>query len=185
MLHVYLVVEVLVVESGVAGQADAAVLQLLRLELSQELDEEECHLQLAFQLIKELVLFLLRLLGTLDQRGQEVVREVIGGSGSLISVSGDILEVDLGYLQHLGLVYLQLRDVKANRHVCVFDAQLSLRQRPREEKEHEVLIRVLQREKPVEEIDLHRVLSMILQRVYEVSRQLVDLSFLWELLFQV
>ena len=61
---------------------------------------------------------------------------------------------------------------------------ISLR-RDLELQEHEILVRVLQRKEPVEEVDLHRVLPVILYRIDEVGRQLVNLSLLREFLAEV
>ena len=100
-------------------------------------------MQLSLELVKQLVLFLLSLLRTFDEGRQEMIGEVVGGSSSVISVAGDVLKVDFGYLQDLGLMNLKLRDVEADGHVCVLYSQFSLSQRPRKEEEHEILVRVL------------------------------------------
>lgn len=65
---VYLVVQVLVRSSLVIDvQTHAAILQLLGLELSQKLNQEESNLQVPFELVVQLVLHLLGLLCTFDQ----------------------------------------------------------------------------------------------------------------------
>ena len=79
----------------------------------------------------------------------------------------------------------QLSDVEADGHVGVLHAQFALGERSREQKEHEVLVRVLQGEESVEEVHLYRVLAMVFQRVDEIGCQLINLSFLREFLLQI
>ena len=103
--------------------------QLLRLKFTEELYLEECHLYISFQLIVELIFHFLRFLGTLDERGQEMVGEILCGCLGLLGLSGNILEIDLGNFEDLLLIDLQLSDVKADWHACQFYLQLPFCQR--------------------------------------------------------
>lgn len=73
----------------------------------------------------------------------------------MIIITSNVLKVDLSDLEHLGLMNFQLRDVEADGHIRILDPQLPLSERPRKQKEHQVLVRVLEREKSIEEVDLH------------------------------
>ena len=70
---------------------------------------------------------------------------------------------------------LQLRYVKTYWHVRILYPELPFSQGPRKEEEHQVLVRILQREKAIEKVYLHRVLLVIFERINEICSQLIDL----------
>lgn len=65
-----------------------------------------------------------------------MIGQVVSCGRCLIRIASNVLKVNLGNLQHFGLVDFQLRDVETYGHVGVFDTQLTLCEGPCKQEEH-------------------------------------------------